>query len=45
VLRSLLRFFPGVGAAALSLLTLNAWVLMPTSLADTQDIILGVQCR
>lgn len=32
-------------ATALSLLTLNACVLMPTSLADAKDIILGVQCK
>jgi ABC-type sugar transport system substrate-binding protein len=40
-LRSLLRFFTGAGAAALPLLTLNAWVLIPTSVAYAKDITLG----
>ena len=41
VLRGVLRFLPDAGAAALALLTLNAWVLMPTSPAYAKDITLG----
>jgi ABC-type sugar transport system substrate-binding protein len=41
-LRSLQRFFAGVGAAAPPLLTVTLWVLTPMWPADAKDITLGV---
>jgi ABC-type sugar transport system substrate-binding protein len=41
-LRSLLRFFPGTGAAALPLVALTAWILTPMRPADAKDVTLGL---